>query len=86
MNILIVNRSSSKCASCGKGADPHDIAHNQVIGYDVAGEFVPGCGAVYTHVTTHYMGAEIAERVRQMRPDLTFIDYFGEGLTGENSV
>jgi len=68
---LIINRSSSKCSVCGKGADPNDKQHIKVLGYgDNLGE---GCGVTWTHVRTDYVGPHVEEATREMRPDLIFV-------------
>lgn len=64
MSTLIINLSDSQCGACGKSADPYEDSHVSILGYHPG----PGCGAVYTHVTSHYMG--VSERVKEMRPDL----------------
>lgn len=69
MNILIINRSDTKCWACNRSADANELAHYTVIGYDSG----VGCGEVYTHVTSHYAGQGIEESVRSARPDLIWI-------------
>lgn len=74
--VLWIGSSSSECGACGLTCLPHEPTHATLCGYDQH----PGCGARYTHVAPIYFGS--ADAVRQMRPDLTFVDpYRTEGAT-----
>lgn len=66
---LIIGRSDSHCGVCNRDADPHERAHTRRLGY-TPGE---GCGAVWTHVTSAYVGDDIEAAIKAMRPDLIFI-------------
>ena len=68
MTTLFINISDSRCGNCGKDADPYAEAHDRKLGWN-PGE---GCGAVFTHLSSDYVGFE--DRVRKMRPDLIFVD------------
>lgn len=67
--LLIINRSDSKCGACNTGTDPNALYHAVQTGYGTGG--LPGCGARFTHVTSHYVGVE--EAARRMRPDLEWV-------------
>ena len=64
---LYIDRSDSSCGACGLPAVPEQVTHDEVYGYNKG----VGCGARFTHVSTHYMGMD--DRVREMRPDLIFV-------------
>lgn len=64
--VLVINRSDSRCGSCGKSALPDEITHDTSPGY---GDRPPGCGALFTHVTSEY-GYDAELRAEEMRPDL----------------
>jgi hypothetical protein len=64
--VLTVGTCDSHCGACGKTCLPWEPAHTSRCGYDQH----EGCGAVYTHVTTNYVAAGLAERILEMRPDL----------------
>lgn len=75
--VLYIGRFDSHCGACGKGCWPHEPTHKMNTGYDQHG----GCGAKYTHVQSLYVGRESENAVREMRPDLTFLELGGpEGL------
>lgn len=86
---LVINPSHSWCGNCGKGANPRAERHDRILCYgDESGR--PGCGAVWTHVTSDYQSIDrLHVRVREMRPDLTdaldtYLDRLGvlrKGLT-----
>lgn len=71
--ILNIDTWSSRCMSCGGGADPNENAHDSLLGYSVARD-AKGCGKTFTHVTSDYAGPAGARGVTVMRPDLTWID------------
>lgn len=68
MVVLSIGSWNSTCGGCGFEALPEDKAHTTPAGYSKH----PGCGAVFTHVRAVYPGSE--ERVKEMRPDLIFLD------------
>lgn len=70
MVVLVINRSDSSCGACKRSCMPYDISHETSSGWDQH----EGCGATFTHVTTHYMGTEIENAVKRMRPDLIWLD------------
>lgn len=74
---LIINRFDSRCAACGKPANPYAITHDKVHGW---GQDEDGCGVKWTHVTTHYWGRDMSQRVRAMRPDLEPIEITPLGM------
>lgn len=69
--VLHVGRSSSRCGACGKGADPHELRHRTILQY--APSPGPGCDAIFTHVSSDYLGEWEENAVRAMRPDLPFV-------------
>lgn len=71
-HVLIINLSSSKCATCGKEAFPDTVTHDKVAGY---GGGQPGCGCKWTHVTTDYVDSSgrVEAATRAKRPDLVYI-------------
>ena len=72
--VLIVGRTSSRCSACGGNAIPghgDDTAHVMVSGYAQK----PGCGAVWTHVTTDCLGGGAEDAARRLAPGLPWIDY-----------
>lgn len=70
--LLVINHSDSRCAECGKGCSPHGERHDAILGYVDRGK--PGCGAVWDRVTTDYIGGEMAEAARRLRPDLEWVE------------
>lgn len=66
MNVLYIDPSSSSCGACGENADPDEKQHDTILGYTPE----PGCGAVFTHVGSHYSYPTIDQAARAMRPDL----------------
>lgn len=81
MSTLIVNRSESRCGDCGRGADPHELSHDTVLGY--GGPYGPGCGVVWDSVASDYVGMHMQEITANMRPDLTWVgDDFVYGPDG----
>lgn len=67
--ILFIDLSRSSCGACGEETLPDGATHAQVAGYGGGG---PGCGATWTHLSTHYRGTD--SEVRSMRPDLPWLD------------
>lgn len=72
---LIINTWSSQCGSCGKGCSPDDETHERILGYGVP-DGTKGCGVRWTKVASEYVGAGMEERIRDMRPDLEFVDLY----------
>jgi hypothetical protein len=70
---LIVSGSSTKCSVCGKGADYKEKTHRTVLGY--GSDLGEGCGVLWTHITTGYIGGGIEDATRALRPDLIFVGY-----------
>jgi hypothetical protein len=66
--ILYIDQSYSYCGACGKGCMPHEKTHRTMAGYQDHGK--PGCGAKYTHLSTHYLGGKIKVAAQNIRPDL----------------
>lgn len=67
---LIIDRFSSKCGNCGKGADPYEKRHEKQLGW---GEHDPnGCGVEWHYITSDYTDME--QHVSAMRPDLEWYD------------
>lgn len=74
--ILIVDRSSSKCGYCHKGADPYEDCHDTVMGYYARDAILPEpCHKEFTHITSFYTDGtgKINNRLMEMRPDLELI-------------
>ena len=69
-NTLIIDRWSSDCGSCGRGADLSETHHFTCLGY---GDQPPGCGAEYLYLSSHYMGEEQERVCRELRPDLEWV-------------
>ena len=67
--VLYIDTSYSKCGACGKDCDPWEKQHTTVLGYSPPPDR-RGCGAYYTHLSSHYMGDGIRDAAQQMRPDL----------------
>lgn len=79
---LQIGRTDSRCGACGKPALPYDERHTTPCGYAQQ----PGCGALWTHVTSVYVDPASEAAVREMRPDLIFIPAFASddsGTSGE---
>lgn len=53
MATIQIDRSSSRCLSCNKGASPSDPGHITIIGYGVPAN-TPGCGEPWTAVKLSY--------------------------------
>jgi hypothetical protein len=73
---LIIDRSSSVCSACGRGAKADETSHDSILGW--SGQ-KPGCGATYTATASHYMGEQMADGIRAMRPDLPFVGVWSHG-------
>lgn len=73
-NTLIINRSDSKCGNCGHSCNPYDPFHETIYGYGEANG-TPGCGVVWTHVGSDYVGPDVETWCRSMRPDLIFVGW-----------
>ena len=71
---LIIDRSDTKCGVCGESADYHDKSHGKMLGY-AATNGRPGCGAVWTHVASNYVGLNMKELNKELRPDLIWCGY-----------
>jgi hypothetical protein len=69
--ILWVDRSSSKCGACGKGASTRELTHQTVLGW--APDQPPGCGARFTHIAAVCVFGGVYDVLARMRPDLTLI-------------
>lgn len=71
---LIINMSDSKCSACKKGTIPNAEYHDELYGYSVRpnadGERPPGCGALFIDVASDYIGGNMLEKLRELRPDL----------------
>lgn len=74
--VLVINLSGSECADCGKNADPDSKIHILPKGWINEGT---GCGVKFKYVTSYYGG--MAQRIREMRPDLQWIDNFDLEIT-----
>lgn len=75
--ILIVDRFSSKCGVCGKGANPDEKTHETVLGYAPPEMLGEGCGAEWTHIEADCVYPGIEKRLAEMRPDLIVIGMEG---------
>ncbi len=78
-HTLFINTWSSTCGNCGEGADPEERTHITCLGY---GEQPPGCGVEWKYVSTNYSGLNMENRLKRMRPDLKYKDFF-EVITAE---
>jgi hypothetical protein len=68
--VLRVGGWSSTCGECGQSCNPRSVTHDVVLGYDLALNGTPGCGARWTHMSSDY-----GEDLSWMRPDLIQIGY-----------
>jgi hypothetical protein len=75
---LLIGRNESSCNACGGAADLNARSHDVLLGYGPSNG-QPGCGVTWTHVAATYTGTEDA--VRQMRPDLEFVQLFPDRIT-----
>jgi hypothetical protein len=69
--VLYINPGDSKCGVCDRGADPKELNHHTELGY-YSGPRRAGCQAIWTHLSTRYMGVATAV-AKSMRPDLEWI-------------
>jgi hypothetical protein len=79
---LVINSDESYCSACGGGAAPEEEAHMSIQPREVAGGFIAqgqraGCGATFIATATESFMPGIAERIREMRPDLPFMGVHG---------
>ena len=71
MTTLFIDRWSSECGDCHRGADPMELHHDTVLSYAGQGE---GCGARFTEVGSHYVGSNMRELAQNMRGDLPWTE------------
>ena len=71
-DALVIDHSWSYCGRCGRGARPSEKTHATLAGY--GNDKGPGCGFRWTKVTTAYAGPEMERAVRDLRPDLEFVE------------
>lgn len=71
---LVIDRSSSTCANCGKGANPSQETHEDIADWTP----VPGggCKIRWTHLSSNYAGRQQKIACVDMRPDLKWVDMF----------
>lgn len=80
MVTLYIDKSDSYCGGCNKGADPYEESHITLMGWAAVNDNMKGCGAVYDSVSSHYTnltegsGFGLGDRIKEMRPDLPWID------------
>lgn len=72
---LFIDGWSSTCGNCGKGCNPDEKQHNTNLGYDITDETRKGCGIKWKYVA-HGMTGISPERIKQMRPDLEYLDFW----------
>lgn len=53
MAQLIINRSDSRCGSCGKSASMYEAGHYTILGYTENGQ--PGCLEEWDSVSSDYI-------------------------------
>lgn len=77
MSTLYINLSDSRCGGCNRSVLPQDVRHETPCGYDQH----PGCGAEFTSVSSDYADSsgDLERRIREMRPDLPFLNPLGAG-------
>lgn len=73
MATLIVNRSDSRCGECGRGADPHQLRHDQVLGYYTDENRPEPCMALFDSIRSDYSDLKVA--LTAMRPDLRWVGF-----------
>lgn len=71
--VLLIDTWSSTCGYCGRGADPEDKKHSEVLSMSEAERSSPGCGIVWEFVSSNYVGSTVDNWCKEMRPDLTYI-------------
>lgn len=75
---LYVNLINSVCGACNRNADPYEKRHTTQWAW--TGTKV-GCGAEFVALSSHYSDHDgMYDRIREMRPDLPFVDYLSEVL------
>ncbi|MER7046758.1 hypothetical protein [Streptomyces jumonjinensis] len=62
---LLVDRSTSRCSNCGKGAFPQDSHHTRISGYSAKAP----CGAKFVAIKSEH-SLVTPDRLRGIRPDL----------------
>lgn len=67
---LFIDTWSSQCGNCRRGADPDEKRHETIMEMSTANGR-PGCGVEWRYVSSNY-GRMLADRIREMRPDLPF--------------
>lgn len=73
-STLLVDRWHSACNNCGKETLSDTRTHRDITGYQP--EFGGGCGIVFTHIASEYVGPGVKELVKEMRGDLEYIEIF----------
>lgn len=77
METLIIDRNQSTCNACGGGAMINEKSHESLLGWPPVSH-EKGCGVVWTHVTSNYMG--MADDIAKTRPDLIWQDFTWPGV------
>lgn len=72
---LMIDGSYSQCNNCGRDCNPHAKRHIKNLGWHKPTRQLPGCGIQWTHVASTLSGPDSEAAVREMRPDLEFIDW-----------
>lgn len=73
-HILFINKTLSRCGSCGKEALALEQTHRHVP-LDKDGRSEWGCGVKWNYVSTKYsQNRRWQSSVRRVRPDLTWMD------------
>ena len=73
---LIVDRFHSSCGACGKGADPAQKTHRDVVTYMVGVTKDAGCGVRWTQIASMYVGPGARKAAEELRPDLEWVDLY----------
>lgn len=73
---LIVDRFHSSCGACGKGANPNQETHRDVLTYMVGVTKDAGCGVRWTQIASAYIGPNSKKAATDLRPDLEWIDLY----------
>lgn len=71
---LLIGSSSSHCNACGRACAPESKTHDVILGWG-SDNGSPGCGVEWLHVWSEYTGEHATNAVKDMRPDLHFIDH-----------